>query len=183
MSTIQGRIELWVEVSVKASEDDNSWTRKNQSRLNRDVPLPLLFLGFDISRTGADVYPAGYVGVHNLVLRIFDRHRHVGHYESHDRGHAGEVQSGQLGREPPPEAGKDEGGLACVDFELTCLEPGGVVVLAGQPCGLDGDLIMRCKSFRSTPCLAFHVEELHANQYRIPRARVRAHLSGQSRNK
>lgn len=77
-------------------------------------PLWLISRGLlvDVHRTGVDVYPAGYVGVHDLVLRVSDRHGHLGHHEPHDRRHAGEVQGGQLGREPPPQAGKGEGGLA-----------------------------------------------------------------------
>lgn len=58
---------------------------------------------------GDDVHAAGHVGVHHLVLRVSDCHRHVGNHESHDRCDAGEVQGGQLGRGPPPDAGKSRG--------------------------------------------------------------------------
>lgn len=50
--------------------------------------------------TGVDVHAASYVGVHDLVFCISDCHSHMGNYEPHDCGDAGEIQSSQRGRGP-----------------------------------------------------------------------------------
>lgn len=60
-------------------------------------------------QAGDDVYAAGDVGVHRVVLRAFDRNGYVGHHESHDRGHAGKVQGRQLRRRASSDARKSEG--------------------------------------------------------------------------
>lgn len=66
-------------------------------------------LDWSYRRQGDDVYAAGYVGVHNLVLRVSDRHCYVGNHEPHDRGYAGEIQGSQLGCGASPNAREGRG--------------------------------------------------------------------------